>query len=203
MTSQDQSWSDFITLAGAQHYDCAHTYDTERCEWVALNPMTADLWRFWQAARSAAATGMPTGWVAVPVEPTEAMLNAVHESAYVTRALAWREAETARYAALLAAAPKLPQGDGWLPIESAPRDGSWLALWRPPESEGSIMRSEPLIIARWSDEYGEFAWPDSPCDRFTPWGRAIADAIVEDGRRIFATNDFTHWMQLPQPPKES
>ena len=54
---------------------------------------------------------VPAGWVAVPVEPTAEMLEAAHESAYVTRALAWREAEIARYAALLAAAPKLPQGN--------------------------------------------------------------------------------------------
>lgn len=63
------------------------------------------------AQPEAVAKALPAGWVPVPVEPTEAMLNAAHESAYATRALAWREAETARYAALLAAAPKLLQGN--------------------------------------------------------------------------------------------
>ncbi len=42
----------FIDWANAEGYDTAHTYDTERSVWIFLNPMTADLRKAWQAARS-------------------------------------------------------------------------------------------------------------------------------------------------------
>lgn len=40
----------FAEHAKAEGHDTAYTYDTERSRWVFLNPMTADLWRFWQEA---------------------------------------------------------------------------------------------------------------------------------------------------------
>jgi hypothetical protein len=88
----------------------------------------------------------------------------------------------------------------WQSIATAPKDDTWLMLWRTPEPFGSVMQSDPFIIARWSEEYEEFVWPDSPFDPFTPHGRAIANAIVDEGRRIFETDDFTHWMPLPAAP---
>lgn len=43
-------FADFLVWALREGYDTAHTYDTERSRWTALNPMTADLWKCWQAA---------------------------------------------------------------------------------------------------------------------------------------------------------
>lgn len=43
-------FKEFIEWAGAQGYDCAHTCNSDTGEWIALNPMTADLWKAWQAA---------------------------------------------------------------------------------------------------------------------------------------------------------
>lgn len=106
--------------------------------------------------------------------------------------------ETAWHAWQAAMAHK--EVERWQSIETAPKDGTWLMLWRTPEPESSPMHSNPLILARWSMEYEEFVWPDSPYDAFTPWGRQISDAIVEDGRRIFGSVDFTHWMPLPAAP---
>lgn len=40
----------FAEHANDKGYDIAYTYDTERSRWVFLNPMTADLWRYWQEA---------------------------------------------------------------------------------------------------------------------------------------------------------
>lgn len=45
------------------------------------------------------------GWKLVPAEPTDEMLNAAHEVAYVLRHNEWRYTEAKRYAAMLAAAP--------------------------------------------------------------------------------------------------
>lgn len=40
----------FIAVANERGYDTAHAYYTDRCRWVFFNPMTTDLWAFWQAA---------------------------------------------------------------------------------------------------------------------------------------------------------
>lgn len=41
---------EFIQWANEQGYDCAHTCNSDTGEWIALNPMTDDLWKAWQAA---------------------------------------------------------------------------------------------------------------------------------------------------------
>lgn len=43
-------FKEFIKWAGAQGYDCAQTCNSDTGEWIVLNPMTADLWKAWQAA---------------------------------------------------------------------------------------------------------------------------------------------------------
>jgi len=43
-------FKEFIKWAGSQGYDCAQTCNSDTGEWIALNPMTADLWKAWQAA---------------------------------------------------------------------------------------------------------------------------------------------------------
>ena len=48
----------FLAWAGSKGYDCAHTYDTDRSKWLALNPMTADLWAVWQGAQAAPSTSL-------------------------------------------------------------------------------------------------------------------------------------------------
>lgn len=41
-------FGDFFEWANDEGYDTAHTHDGVK--WVCLNPMTADLWKTWQAA---------------------------------------------------------------------------------------------------------------------------------------------------------
>lgn len=43
----------FMAWAGANGYDCAHTCNSDTGEWIALNPMTADLWKAWKTALTA------------------------------------------------------------------------------------------------------------------------------------------------------
>ena len=43
-------FKEFIKWAGAQGYDCAQTCNSDTGEWIVLHPMTADLWKGWQAA---------------------------------------------------------------------------------------------------------------------------------------------------------
>lgn len=54
---------------------------------------------------------VPDGWRLVPVKPTETMLKATHDAAYIWGNKPWREAEKARWSAMLAAAPTPPADD--------------------------------------------------------------------------------------------
>lgn len=49
---QKPSFKTFIKWAGEQGYDCAQTCNSDTGEWLCLNPMTADLWKAWQAAHN-------------------------------------------------------------------------------------------------------------------------------------------------------
>lgn len=49
-TQRKPQFKEFIKWAGAQGYDCAQTCNSDTGEWICLNPMTADLWKAWQAA---------------------------------------------------------------------------------------------------------------------------------------------------------
>lgn len=51
---RNASFLAFVAWAAGEGYDTAHTYDTDRSVWIAFNPMTADLWRAWQARDTAA-----------------------------------------------------------------------------------------------------------------------------------------------------
>ena len=39
----------FLKWAGEQSYDTAHTCNSDTGEWLCFSPMTADLWKAWQA----------------------------------------------------------------------------------------------------------------------------------------------------------
>jgi hypothetical protein len=49
-------FKEFIEWAASQGYDCAHACNPDTGKWIALNPMTADLWKAWKAAYSIKAT---------------------------------------------------------------------------------------------------------------------------------------------------
>lgn len=48
--AQKPQFKEFIKWAGSQGYDCVQTCNSDTGEWIVLNPMTADLWKAWQAA---------------------------------------------------------------------------------------------------------------------------------------------------------
>ena len=100
------------------------------------------------------------GWVARNADGTYR-----HENIQA-RWTAWQAARSAP-----AAPVELPQGDGWLPIESAPKDGSEILL---------VSRKGRIANGCWmtaNDRRGTWMWP-------------------------YVMVEPTHWMPLPQPPKE-
>lgn len=90
--------------------------------------------------------------------------------------------------------------NNWQPIETAPRDGTWIIALRPGHATWKYTR---VVVVQWSDDYLGFIWPSDSFDIFK-------DDINEkniDGEFIFdepfISNEFTHWMPLPEMPNEN
>jgi len=127
----------------------------------------------------------PDGWVLVPIEPDEAMVVAgIAERHGQPVPEAWSLATANIYRAMLAAAPPPPAGEGWRPIETAPRDGTWVDILT--ASSGRI------ADVRWVNE--------DPTYHLAMSGWKTRE---NDQRSRLEEAHFTHWMPLPPPPAES
>lgn len=80
-----------------------------------------------------------------------------------------------------------PDKTGWMPIESAPRDGSYMLLYLPDSARADI------VIGHWSE--GEL--PNGEPDPDADWYEMVGDG----GWPIDVP--ITHWQPLPQPPEDS
>ena len=83
----------------------------------------------------------------------------------------------------LSAAPPTAQAEGWRPIETAPKDGTYLLLWE--------QYSTNPFVGCWA--FGVWAVSHEHVDAEGGWdGANVVDSISQE--RI------THWMPLPLPP---
>ena len=206
MTDQDQSRAEF-----EKHVLAPNGFDENGAGWVIRN---ADgtyrheniqaRWMTWQAAR---ATTEQSSGVELP-EPVAFALEWTFNGE--ERGMRLYDDEThCRFDAesdggichplyteqqvreLLAAAPSLPQG--WLPIESAPRDKTILLGYRNSHGHWRTLRGDWF-----SREEIDEMWEEP--DGVEPgWFETSVEA--DDVPNVWRTNP-THWMSLPQPPKE-
>lgn len=92
------------------------------------------------------------------------------------------------------------KADGWLPIESAPKDGTWIVLWREPSDSPHAVIWEPMIIARWDGDEERWIWPTETFEIFTDRGRNHAEWLLKDDCYCADFTDFEKWRPLPAPP---
>lgn len=65
----------------------------------------------------------------------------------------------------------------WQPIETAPKDGTWILVWMPDRG---------VMVVSWGEHYrndNEYGWMDY-LDSF------------------FELDEATHWMPSPEPPSD-
>ena len=91
--------------------------------------------------------------------------------------------------ATLATPPSVPAQQGWLPIETAPKTGEPVLIWKPDER----MVGEYMMVAYWDDDYpaGEPGWV--PVGGVHKQGYASSVTGTDQGYP-------THWMPLPATP---
>jgi hypothetical protein len=145
-------------------------------------------------ATLAASSTAPAGFVLVPVEPTRVMRQAAFEAA--SSPADWCGLDD-MWDAALAAAPAAAERkpDGWLPIETAPKDGTEVLAWR--EDCGSFIASYTSADAfPMSQEEIDQCDEDTlfSTDWFTQWPQAL---------RLEGSEVPTHWMPLPAAPAGS
>ena len=147
---------------------------------------------------------VPEGWALAPKEATPEMVNAVRagtvEPQSMTHQMRIVERIKSDYAKLLSAAPQ-PPSSGWLPIETAPKDGTQILLGFAGDGEE---RASAVAQGHWQK-----GWGDAPDDMGFDDGFVAFDFETFRPGRSFGAESYrhsgsqpTHWMHLPPPPTE-
>ena len=74
----------------------------------------------------------------------------------------------------------------WRPIETAPKDGSWLMVYERSDFPPSVW------VVRWGNIEGSGGWLDEKC-----W----VTVGLGPNPDTYDADMATHWMPLPDPPK--
>jgi len=83
----------------------------------------------------------------------------------------------------------------WQPIETAPKDGTWIDAWRP--RMRGVWRASRVTV-RWDSDQQKWAWPDDDYDAMAYPHEANGSVASGD---CYGDDSFTYWMPLPAPPE--
>lgn len=180
----------------------------------------AQMREYAHAAIQQAAGAVPEGLKLVPVEPTSDMLFAgarsIIDGQDERHGSSWADEAELAYKAMLAASPSplaresgssdhlVPCAGGgvtqWQPIETAPKDGSYVLLYAPPQVFEGEPITERLTHGHWSApsdipriKYQDGYAPEPEWDEWEPYWASSDGGFTEE-------NPPTHWMPLPAAP---
>jgi len=88
---------------------------------------------------------------------------------------------------------------GWMPIESAPKDGTWFVAYRPEPKLGTWSR---VLISRWLEETEAFVFVEEAFDIYRDDIEETNDRGYHRWHLYELGNGPLHWMPLPDPPED-
>lgn len=171
--------------------ECDDAKDARPATMQALKDELIEAWKGWEEARNMlAAVAVPEGWQLLPKEPDGWMAHAGQQvvqgfdpmtDSGVCEDVAkdvWR----AMSALVPSAAPSAPASvEGWQPIETAPKDATWIAL----DFASLVDVGKPFVLGFWHGKRADWLFSLHSVDSLTAcYGQP------------------TRWFFIPAPPKE-
>lgn len=143
--------------------------------------------------------------------PDVALKDFTHKTVFSGRGRSWGKCEQCKAEGPKCETPKLAaaawntRADGWLPIESAPKDGIWVLIYVPslmvPNGK-NYRRTDPFIgQARWYKYAGDNKMHQLPAHTINLGERFGGLWTTHKNGRKAVIGMPTHWMPLPSCPE--